>query len=154
MEFYFQSDSVKNSLICPKTKSATHCLTELFPFYQNKHWIIRRRDNHTIVLSSDRPTVLYWRLSDFRSQIVKVPCRHMEKLSEDWKREWEKWLFPSPSSKHLQNHSNHSNPGKTKLKDFFGNAGKAVCKQEMQLLGPPNPLFKVIFWAILLLKLC
>ena len=37
MEFYFQSNSVKNSLICPKAKSATHCLTKLFPIYQNKH---------------------------------------------------------------------------------------------------------------------
>ena len=26
-----------NSLICPKTESATHCLTKLFPIYQNKH---------------------------------------------------------------------------------------------------------------------
>ena len=25
-----------NRLICPKAKSATHCLTELFPIYQNK----------------------------------------------------------------------------------------------------------------------
>ena len=22
---------------CPKAKSATHCLTQLFPMYQNKH---------------------------------------------------------------------------------------------------------------------
>ena len=39
MEYYFQSNSVKNSLKCPKAKSATHCLTKLFPIYQNKHWI-------------------------------------------------------------------------------------------------------------------
>ena len=51
MEFYFQSNSVKNSLICPKTKSATHCLIELFSIYQ-------------IIPSSRQPTVLYWRLSD------------------------------------------------------------------------------------------
>ena len=34
-------------MICPNTKSATHCLTELFPIYQNKHWTIRLRDDHT-----------------------------------------------------------------------------------------------------------
>ena len=28
-----------NSLKCPKSKSLSHCLTELFPIYQNKHWI-------------------------------------------------------------------------------------------------------------------
>ena len=37
MESYFQSNSIKNSLKCPQVKSATHCLTELFPIYQNKH---------------------------------------------------------------------------------------------------------------------
>ena len=37
MEFYFQSNSVKNSWKCPKAKSATQCLTELFPIYQNNH---------------------------------------------------------------------------------------------------------------------
>ena len=38
MEFYFQSDSVMNNLKCPKLLS--HCLTELFPIYQNKYWTI------------------------------------------------------------------------------------------------------------------
>jgi hypothetical protein len=33
-------------------KSATHCLTELFPIYQNKYWTIRWQDDHTIVPSS------------------------------------------------------------------------------------------------------
>ena len=37
---------------CPKTKSATHCLIELFPIYQNKHWTIRRRDDQTVDPSS------------------------------------------------------------------------------------------------------
>ena len=45
MEFYFQSNSVMNSLKCPKSKSLSHCLTELFPIYQNEHWTIRRRDD-------------------------------------------------------------------------------------------------------------
>ena len=31
-------------MICPKTKPATHCLTESFSIYQNKHWSIRRWD--------------------------------------------------------------------------------------------------------------
>ena len=123
MEFYFQDNSVNNSLKCPKAKSATHCLTELqgvpvlynfwdlekivlceihtswvvhrlnststnllitnstsanfiptalkfrtsrirtngdrtiggppvFPICQNKHWTIRRPDNHTGISSS------------------------------------------------------------------------------------------------------
>ena len=52
MEFYFQSNSVKNSWKCPKAKSATHCLTELFPIYQNKHWTIRRRDDRSVDPSS------------------------------------------------------------------------------------------------------
>ena len=43
-----------NSFICPKTKSATRCLTELFPIYQNKHWNIRQLDNHTFVPLSYR----------------------------------------------------------------------------------------------------
>ena len=41
-------------MICPKAKSATHCLTELFSIYQNKHGTIRRRDNHIVVQSSHR----------------------------------------------------------------------------------------------------
>ena len=52
MDFFFQNNSVENSLICPRTKSASHCLTELFPIYQNKHWTIRRRDDHIVVQSS------------------------------------------------------------------------------------------------------
>ena len=30
------------------------CLTQLFPIYQNKHWTIRQRDNHTIIPSLHR----------------------------------------------------------------------------------------------------
>ena len=61
---------------CPQTKSATHCLTKLFPIYQNKHWNIQRHG--TIVLSTHRPSVLYWRLMDFWSlrecQFVTHSC--------------------------------------------------------------------------------
>ena len=39
---------------CPKTKSATHCLTKWFPIYRNKHWTIRRRDDHSADPSSNR----------------------------------------------------------------------------------------------------
>ena len=39
-------------MICPKTKSATHCLTEVFPIYQNKHWTIRQWDDRSIDPSS------------------------------------------------------------------------------------------------------
>ena len=52
MEFYFQSNSVKSNFICPKAKSATHFLTELFPIYQNKHWTIRQQDDNSINPSS------------------------------------------------------------------------------------------------------
>ena len=45
--------NLSNSLICPNTKSATHCLTELLPIYENKHWTIRRRDDHIVVPSSN-----------------------------------------------------------------------------------------------------
>ena len=42
-------------MICPKTKSATHCcLIELFPIYQYKHWTIRRRDDCSVDSSSHR----------------------------------------------------------------------------------------------------
>ena len=37
-----------NYLKCPKSKSLSHCLTELFSIYQNKHWTIRRRDDHSV----------------------------------------------------------------------------------------------------------
>ena len=52
MEFYFQSNSVMNSLKCPKSKSLTHCFTELFPIYQKNHWTIRRWDDQTTVPST------------------------------------------------------------------------------------------------------
>ena len=52
--FFFQNISVENSLICPRTKWASHCLTELFPIYQNNIWTIRRWDDHTIIPSSHR----------------------------------------------------------------------------------------------------
>ena len=37
-----------NSLKCPKSKSLSHCLTELFPIYQNKHWTIRWQKDHSV----------------------------------------------------------------------------------------------------------
>ena len=48
-KIHFQSNSVMNSLNTPKTKSLSHCLTELFPIYQNNIWTIRRWDDHTII---------------------------------------------------------------------------------------------------------
>ena len=52
--FFLQNNSVENSLICPKKKSASHCPTKLFPIYPNNHWTIRRRDDHIVVPSSNR----------------------------------------------------------------------------------------------------
>ena len=43
-----------NSLKCPKSKSLSHCLTELFPIYQNKQWTIRQQDNCSVDPSSHR----------------------------------------------------------------------------------------------------
>ena len=37
-----------NYLKGPKSKSLSHCLTELFSIYQNKHWTIRRRDDRSV----------------------------------------------------------------------------------------------------------
>jgi hypothetical protein len=54
MEFYFQSNSVKNSLKFSMAESATYCLTQLFPTYQNKHWTIGRQEDHTVVPSYHR----------------------------------------------------------------------------------------------------
>ena len=47
MEFYFQSNW-NNSLKCPNSNSLSHCLTELFPIYQNKYWTIRQWDHLSI----------------------------------------------------------------------------------------------------------
>ena len=63
MEFDFQSNYVMNSVKYPYVKSLSHCLTELFPIYQNNIWTIRQWDNHTIVL--------YRRLSDFTCPLPK-----------------------------------------------------------------------------------
>ena len=52
--FFLQNNSVENSLICPKNKSASHCPTKLFPIYPNNHWTIRRWDDHIVVPSSNR----------------------------------------------------------------------------------------------------
>ena len=54
MDFFFQNNSVENSLICPKDKSANHCPIEIFPIYQKKHWTIRRWDDHIVVQTSRR----------------------------------------------------------------------------------------------------
>ena len=50
----FKSNSFFNSLISPETKSTTHCLTESFSIYENKHWTVRRRDDHSVNLLSYR----------------------------------------------------------------------------------------------------
>ena len=52
IEFWFHSDSVMNSLNW-KSKSLSQCLTELFPMYQNKHWIIRQPDDCSVNPSSN-----------------------------------------------------------------------------------------------------
>ena len=61
MEFYFQSNSVMNSLKCPKSKSLSHCLTEIQSIKIN----IGPSDGGNIFSSTRRSTVLYWRVTDF-----------------------------------------------------------------------------------------
>ena len=51
MEFYFQSNSVRNSLKFSKAKSPSHCLTELLPIYQNNILTNSWWDDHTTVSS-------------------------------------------------------------------------------------------------------
>ena len=67
MEFYFQSNSVMNSLKCPKSKSLSHCLTELFPFYQNKHWTIQRRNDGSVDQPFHR---ILWKIVGFQLRYV------------------------------------------------------------------------------------
>ena len=47
-------------------------LTEWFPIYQNKH-CIGLSDGRKIASSTHRPTVLYWRLSDFYFTVIPLP---------------------------------------------------------------------------------
>ena len=62
---FFENNSVENSLVCPRTNSASHCLTELFPMYQNK-------DSGMIISLSNRPTVIYLRLTDFKTDVMFI----------------------------------------------------------------------------------
>ena len=89
MDFFFQNNSVENSLICPRTKSASHCLTELFPIYQNKHWTIRRRDDHIVVQSSHRNIFKIDRFQVTRFTNIPVWHKnyfnvHAESFLKDW----------------------------------------------------------------------
>ena len=99
---FFQNDSVENSLICPRTKSASHCLTELFPIYQNKQWTIRRRDNHIVVQSShrniskidwflervsaSRDNSIFWYPSYiYKWDLICIRIRILKRLKNTWK---------------------------------------------------------------------
>ena len=67
MEFYFQSNSGKNCLKCPKSNSLSLCLTELFSIEIN----IGPTDGVMIVPSTHHPNVLYYRSSDLLSRITE-----------------------------------------------------------------------------------
>ena len=68
--FYFLQDEENeiqlfiNSLICPKTKSPSHCLSKLFPIYQNKHWTIRQQHNCSFDLLFCRPIIPPYYIAD------------------------------------------------------------------------------------------
>ena len=86
---FLQLEKIKSnllcSLICLKTKSATYCLTELFPIHQNKHWIIRRRDDHTIVPLSH---CIILKIVGFLGLISKwsyIVCNHFSSWFGDFK---------------------------------------------------------------------
>ena len=59
-------------MICPKTKSATHCLTKLFPIYQNKHWTIRQQDDRSVHPSSRR---IILKIVGFQGSLETRICR-------------------------------------------------------------------------------
>ena len=81
MEYYFQSNSVKNILKCPKANLATHCLAEFFPIYQNKHWTIRWQDDHTVVLSSHR---IILKIVGFHISIIKQDLAEKGPKVDQW----------------------------------------------------------------------
>ena len=76
MEFYFQINSLKKSLKCPKAKPSTHCLTKLFPIYQTKNWTIRQLDDQTIVPLTHRIMLKI----NFKSLKAIKLCAWSEKL--------------------------------------------------------------------------
>ena len=58
---------------CPRAKSSNHCLTELFSIYQNKHWTIKRRDNHIVVSSSNHIKLkIDWILADLELVFLEL----------------------------------------------------------------------------------
>ena len=67
MEFDFQSNSVMNSLKCAES----HCLTELFPIYQNKHQTIRRWNDPSV-----DPSSYCIILKVFQLYIIIATCRY------------------------------------------------------------------------------
>ena len=75
MDFFFQNDSVENSLICPRTKSASHCLTELFPIHRNKHWTIRRRDDNIVIQWSNRNI---FKVDWFYMYSFSLQCKYLQ----------------------------------------------------------------------------
>ena len=50
--FFSKAILLMNSLKCPRSKLLSHCPTELFPIYQNKHWTILQWDSRSLDPSS------------------------------------------------------------------------------------------------------
>ena len=94
MEFCFRSNSVKNSWKCLKSNSLSHCLTEFFQIYQK---YIGPSDGGTIIPSTHRPTVLYWRMSDFKSFLAHksfhVPELFSLREAKPFSAQFVLWLF-------------------------------------------------------------
>ena len=71
------------SLIYPKAKPASHCLTELFSIYQNNNCTIRRWNDHTIVPSSHRIILKIVRIYATNSSGSDIFCRKISSCVSD-----------------------------------------------------------------------
>ena len=89
IEFYFQINSVKKSLKCPKTKPTTHCL---IPNLSNKwldHQTVEQHDDHAIipycVVVEDCTYVIFKlrNLNHSSEQHINIPsCRRRARFSK------------------------------------------------------------------------
>ena len=81
-----------NSLKCTKSKSLSHCLTELLPLYHNKHWTIIQWDDRSVYPSSHRiiskifgfqeSVCSFWNKNFFKAKLRKL--WNARKPTEQW----------------------------------------------------------------------
>ena len=115
-----------NSLKCPKAKSLSHCLTELFPIYQNNIWTIRQWDDHTIIPSSHR---ILLKIVGF---LVKRPRARTSDLPEVIQpKSCESFYSTPPLTRFF-------GPGKNRVK------GKPRYRRSILVLKPQNGEFETL----------